>query len=309
MTEQGIDEKMPLGMCVHGNFADRCPLCSVESASNPTPERAREILGHERFFGAERVREIFGIERKEIPEIPFSAADLETAKENDERLVLRVDRFDQETPFTLQELLRRMHKKGNTLFSSTSDIGDATNWVEEMSFYKDKTPKLEWKLIWTKPLHGVRHLSFEAQSAFMDADRERLEQAIDRMKQYWDEILSDAKNKTLQPYIEEAKAALPAVEYLEEIRSRLPDAGTLPSVIEALYDALLIQTSPFDNMSVVTRDTVDPIDDESERPIDLGFVHGLPSLHIRRDKRFGRPHRLGEDDSFVEGIPIGYVQH
>lgn len=269
---------------------------------------ALEILGRERVFGPEKVREVFGIDVEKIPDISYSEQELKAAKEAGDALVLRVDRFDQDTPFTLKELVRRKQEHSELLLSDQSDISDELDWVSGMKFQEQTTPILEWKLVRTKPLEETKHLSFEAQKAFLDKDQEALQNALEEMSKYWDELLSDQKNGWLRESVETARASLPTVEALMNLRASLPEHLSLPTVVEAIYDSQ-IKGQLFENMAVATADTVEPFDDEPERPIDLSFVDGKASLHIRRDKRFGRPHKLGKSDDFVSGIPIGYFQY
>jgi hypothetical protein len=308
MSHDSLEQAKVSGMCPHMNFPDRCETCRVEQESGVDLESAMEILGRENVFGPERVKEVFGV-KVEAPKIPFSKEDLERARENGERLILRIDRLDPETPLTINNLVHKIASKGARLFSRSSDVSDELDWVEGMVFQEERTPGLEWKLIWTKPLYGVRHLSSEAQQAFIRSDRVRLESSMEEMKLFWHELLKESENEWLRESIEKAEADLPSIDDLIEIRSQLPESSRLPSTVEAIYDAMMIGGAPFDRMSVITDDVVEPFEDEPERPLDISFTDGEVSLHVRRDTHFGRPHKLGQGNDFVSGIPIGYIQY
>lgn len=309
MTEGSPDAQKASGMCPHGNLPGRCKTCTTESENKITLESARDILGEKNIFGAERVKEEFGVELATIPEIPFSKTDIEQAKNVGEVLMLRVNRFDNGTPITIKNLVERSRGRGESTLSSVSDISDELDWVEGMAFQEVTTPALEWKLVRTQPIEETKHLSFDAQRSFMAGAFDRLQQNLDEMSAYWDELLQGGTAEGLRQHIDHAKAALPTLETLKTLRASLPKEATLPSVIEMLYDAKMRGASLFENMAVVTNDTVSPIEGELERPIDLSFLDGKASLHVRRDKRFGRPHKLGNTDEFISGIPIGYIQH
>jgi hypothetical protein len=306
MSEE-LEQQKATGMCPHGNFPDRCMTCNAESIKM-TSEKAAEILGAEKVFGAEKVLEVFGVKLDQIPELPFSKEQLEVAKEDGSVLILRIDRFEDGTPFTLHELVTRKSESSKQLFANSSDISDELDWVEGMQFQESTTPSLEWKLVRTEPLDATKHLSFDAQKAFMEGNATNLREAMTQTEAFWDELLADEQNEWLRESVESARSSMPTTEELMKLRASLPENSSLPKVIEAVYDAQL-QGPLFENMTIVTSDTVEPFEDEPERPIDLSFIDGKPSLHVRRDKRFGRPHKLGKDEAFISGIPVGYIQY
>lgn len=59
-----------------------------------TIEKAKELIGVGNFFGLEEAKKAFDVDLKEeqIPKIPFSAAELERARELDQILILRIGR-------------------------------------------------------------------------------------------------------------------------------------------------------------------------------------------------------------------------
>lgn len=278
-------------------------------------EEAREILGAEHVLGPDRVKEVFGIELDQIPEIPFSKEELEQAKEQGARLILRINKFDENTPLTSENLLERMGDKKDEVFSSGSEYPTASDWTKGMSFTKEQFPESRWILTQTQELPETRFLSSEAQQAFMAGDREGLQTALDNMNEFWDNMDTDPEEikRGVPPkeFRENAKRQLLDVDAYMALRERLPENASLPSVAEMIYDSAIAKEPLVENMSVATRTTVDAIpgpNGEPVRPFDFGYSEDGISLHTRRDTRFGRPIPLGQGSERIPGIPIAYLQ-
>ena len=118
-------------------------------------EEARELLGND-FLGPEQVEQAFGVKLavKEIPVLPYSREDLETAKEQGEMLVLRIEHDDKGELITMEHLTRmfasQMPKNIKFLYAQEKagnpKLGNDC-WYKNEHFFKQHSPKLEWKLV------------------------------------------------------------------------------------------------------------------------------------------------------------------
>lgn len=107
-------------------------------------EKAKEILGSDALGPAE-VEKAFGIrvDLAEVPSIPFSATELERAKELGQFLVLRVNRDPEGSPLTMQ----RMQGLLEARFAAKSEaILYNTDWYKDEKFFTEETPRMEWAL-------------------------------------------------------------------------------------------------------------------------------------------------------------------
>jgi len=109
---------------------------------------AREIMEKNekgRFFGPEEVEVAFGQKIENIPAIPFTEKELEIARENNQFLVLRLDKLPDGTPLTMENM--------NTLLQGKLKAGKDykilynTDWYKDEDFYKKDIPKLSWTLV------------------------------------------------------------------------------------------------------------------------------------------------------------------
>ncbi len=267
-------------------------------------ERARELLGQENVFGIEDVEKTFGVslDAKDVPPISFSQQELEQARENGEQLILRIDKLPNGQPATINNLMAHLEKQGKKVFAGDAEEIKKDVAGNDMEFFTREPLQAKWVLASAKEIGGTRHLSYEAQDAFMKKDVDKLRAGLESIPKVWDEIGIPA----------EAKPELPTLEELQQSRDQLPQGASLPSAAEVVYDLLLRQARgeyALKDMAVATRSRVQelPDIDEPERPIDIGLndedgVH----FHWRRSIQFGRPGETKPDA--IPGIPIGYIQ-
>jgi len=123
---------------------------------NKTSEfsEARGIMGDE-FFGPDEIRTAFGydIDRSLIPEIPFSAKELEEARRaGNQFLILYMPKTADGKPITMarinEDLTAEFEKdgKGNVLYD--------TDWYKDEEFFKTKAPRPAWKLVTKEVIPG-----------------------------------------------------------------------------------------------------------------------------------------------------------
>lgn len=269
-----------------------------------TFESASEILGGDRVFGIDNVREYLGVhlQSKDIPPITYTRVQLEKAKAEGATLVLRVDTFDDGTPLTLENLTQRFP---GSVSGEITGNQEEDSWAAGSKLLSTETPRREWKLVRTGEFAaGTEHLSFEAQDAFMKKDYEALGKAMDRMTEFWDSLTAGPPRET----IEDAKNKIPSLDELKTLRESLPEGAELPQAIEVVYDFLVSgkRTLPND-LEIATQSTVGAgFGEPVERPVDVGFTEEGIKVHTRRDMRFGRPNALGDKKP---GIAIGYIQY
>lgn len=151
-------------------------------------ERAIEVLGRENVHGLEDVALLLGFVPKDVPPIPYTAADFEKCKvikekgDVEEMLVLFVNDRDG-NPLTGEALNVLVQKKytemdaGNFLYNVT--------WYKDEEFYKKLGLKMEWKLITKSCLpdsYGKRH-HFEKGDGYKHEDTQEyaIEQFADKV--------------------------------------------------------------------------------------------------------------------------------
>lgn len=283
-------------------------LETVESKKETTEDLAREIMGNQ-LLGTDELREQLGIElgHEDIPHITFTREELERAKVEGAKLILRVESFEDGTPITIENVMQRFPNiiSGELELTGRSEE-DA--WIVGSAVFSKETPKYEWKLIKTADLApGTEYLSNEAQEAFLNNDFEDLLIAIDRMNALWDskEIVNAGPPREM---IDAARKAIPNTEKLKTLRESLPAEAKLPRAIEIIYDYLLSGKKPAtQDLEIATSSTIEAGRGEPmERPIDIGFTDEGIKIHSRRDMRWGRPNALGDKKP---GIAIGYIQY
>ncbi|MBI5254194.1 hypothetical protein HY932_00185 [Candidatus Falkowbacteria bacterium] len=119
-------------------------------------EKAREIL-RENFYGKETIKVALGFDVPEsaIPAIPFSAQDLEKAKQLGEMLVLRVSVDARGNPMTMHRMNeimagRMSEQEGKLLYSQAAYNNSALQndcWYKNEAFFSSESLKTEWKLV------------------------------------------------------------------------------------------------------------------------------------------------------------------
>ncbi len=116
-------------------------------------KNAKEILGEKDVLGIEELEKAFGIKIKpeQVPNIPFSKEDLERAKELNQFLILRVDKFSDGKPLTMEkmnEIIKGKVKDETKALYSDDGSGKIKDdaWYKSEAFALKETPKLSWAL-------------------------------------------------------------------------------------------------------------------------------------------------------------------
>jgi len=164
-----------------------------------TLDQAETIMGKENFFGTNEVEKAFGIkiDTKNTPEIPFTEADLERARELGQFLVLRADTAEDGQPLTMvkmNELLQNQFVQGGigkVLFNTT----DA--WKLNSEFFTTETPRVGWALVNKDSIPNSTSKNYLQQTqelakyvtdeVFRDADSVPVEyqEAVDEFESYF----------------------------------------------------------------------------------------------------------------------------
>jgi hypothetical protein len=103
-------------------------------------------MGEKEFMGPDEIKKAFGVEiaESEIPNIPFSEAELERAKKLGQFLVLRADKAQDKEPLSMGKINQLLEKdfkdksKGKILYK--------LDWYANEAFYKNETPNIAWSL-------------------------------------------------------------------------------------------------------------------------------------------------------------------
>ena len=111
-------------------------------------ESAEKILGQESFHGPSAVEQTFGIKipESEVPPIPFTAEDLERAKELGQMLILRVDTAPDGQPLTMEKMHELLQDKF-TKEGKGKVLYDTAGWKKDKDFFIKETPELRWALV------------------------------------------------------------------------------------------------------------------------------------------------------------------
>lgn len=115
---------------------------------------AERIMGRENLLGPADVEKVFGIKLDRVPDVPFTKAELERAKELGQQLILQVDEMlvtersgmlsrksESVGPLTLENLKKRFekaHDDGRVFWDQ--------DWYEGEYFFKNEKPRFGWKL-------------------------------------------------------------------------------------------------------------------------------------------------------------------
>src|SRR3989338_6944459 len=110
-------------------------------------EQAKEILGED-VLGPEAVEMTFGFSPENIPPIPFSAEELERAKELKQFLELRVDRTADGKPLDMNNMHELLQPEftANNNGKILNSYGQDNSWYKNEDFLKD-VPRASWVLV------------------------------------------------------------------------------------------------------------------------------------------------------------------
>ncbi len=204
-------------------------------------KEAVEILGQENVFGPSAVENTFGtkLETKDIPPILFSKAELERAKEQNQFLVLRIDKAPDGQPLTMKKMGEIMtpkfkkNKKGKVFFD--------TDWYKNEPFYTEETPVMRWSLVSKEVLPDSTNKNYVEQTEIIvDYLRNTVFSSADRTNQ---EIPEPYKSAIAE--FESKKADLTRrissdwEKVAEEFEALQISVLTRQTPAEAIYDTLI----------------------------------------------------------------------
>jgi hypothetical protein len=197
-------------------------------------EKIQEIMGEKEVMGPDQIKKAFGIEiaESEIPDIPFSEAELERAKELGQFLVLRVNKAQDGQALNMlkmHEILTEDFSKkgaGKVLF-------DTADWKEKEPFYTNETPSIGWALT--------------SKEVIPDSTSKNYLEQTEEIAQYLEaEVFNSTEMST------EYKEAIEELKDKKEELNKLIETGDEPelsklklnkltrqSPVEALYDILI----------------------------------------------------------------------
>ncbi len=110
---------------------------------------AKKIMGSDNFLGPKEVFNTFGVKlkRSEIPPIPFSKRELETAAELNQKMILRIGTAKDGAPLTIKKMEEELLREG---FYTGDEILFNVKWCRDEGFFIAVTPaslKAQWALI------------------------------------------------------------------------------------------------------------------------------------------------------------------
>lgn len=128
---------------------DKSLLEQAEFSKALSEQEAKEIMGDD-FFGVEEVQNaffdnIFPVER--VPEIPWTAENLEAAKARGEFLILRIDKTFGGDPYTMEKMQGRLQPHFNAAGVNKGKVLYDTDWYKDEDFFKKETPQPKWALV------------------------------------------------------------------------------------------------------------------------------------------------------------------
>jgi len=179
-------------------------------------EKAKEIMGND-FMGPEQVAAAFNFDPTtiEVPPIPFSAQELERAKQLGQFLILRIDKDNGGNPLTMQRIgiiLNDKLKDNGKVFSNL-------DWQQTEEFFTTDFPKARWALV-SKDLLG-----YENNGQIKDED----EAKVSTNKNYLEQtqvLINYLKNEVFQG------GTIP-LEYTQAIAEFDQEKASIGAIIES----------------------------------------------------------------------------
>ena len=209
---------------------------ALEAKLYVSVEEAREILGKENVFGSKEVEKTWGVRLAEVPYIPFSAEELERAKELGQMLVLRVNKTAEGKPMSMEAMnaiLVGTEKnpgkwqkagKGGLLDS----VDDWERWIGE-DFFTKETPRSGWALVSKDVLPvSINKDELEQTEIIISALRKNAFKEIDLPQEYAEAIAEfESKKAELASLIDEnwneMKRQLSALKITQLTRQTIPE--------------------------------------------------------------------------------------
>ena len=199
-------------------------------------ERAKSIMGDE-FFGAEAIDKAFDIKilPGDIPPVPFSPKELETAKELGQFLILRLDR-DSSGPLTMQKMQRIVQPKFDSR-SKGKILYDPSRYSREDFFTKD-VPKAKWALVTKEVIPNSTHKNYLNQTQeIADYLKNQVFRGGILPKEYQEAIAEfESQKKAISDIIADESKLRDAADKLAALKL---NKMTRQTPVEALYDVLV----------------------------------------------------------------------
>jgi hypothetical protein len=130
---------------------------------------AQAILGHD-VLGADEAHAVFGI-RVETPPLPFTAAELLTAKAAGEMLVLRLAK-DPSGPLTMQRMIQHSPQSFDERYLRKMGYQLRDDWgIELEPLAATDTCTFGWALVRKEILGETRNLAYDEQDEVVTRDR------------------------------------------------------------------------------------------------------------------------------------------
>ncbi len=122
---------------------------------------AEQIFGKD-FLGPDAIKTAFDFtpKAKDIPDIPFSLAEIERAKELGQFLVLRINKTPDGRPLTMKkmnELKGRKTKDGGKILYNS-------DWYKDEKFFTTDTPSLGWALVSKQVIPNITNKNYLEQT-------------------------------------------------------------------------------------------------------------------------------------------------
>jgi len=197
-------------------------------------EEAKAILGDDHFFGSESLDGI-ALAPADIPSVPFSAADLERAKELGHSLRLRVDKAPDNSNLTMQ----KMHEMLQPEFDQAGNgqILYDTDWYENEAFFTDAVPEVSWALTSNEVIPDSEDKDYLEQTELIAAYLEETVYAGSQLPEEYAEAIEEMNTQK-----DEIRSLIEADEWqqaAERLEALKLNKFTRRTPTEVLYDMLV----------------------------------------------------------------------
>ena len=174
---------------------------AADSGEGLAFEDAERLFGKD-FLGPKTVEKIFGNKPETVPNIPFSKAELQRAKELGQQLILQVDTMTQKedrlmskekiAPLTLENLKQKFtkaHDDGKVFYDQ--------DWYNNEDFFKKEKPRVGWRLTSKDLLPGSTSKSYlEQTDVLVEHLEKQIFKGIELPKPYKDAIAEFKRKRT-----------------------------------------------------------------------------------------------------------------
>ncbi len=204
---------------------------------------AQEIMGEENFLGPKEVFNTFGVKLKEseIPRIPFSIRELETAASLSQMLILRISNAKDGSPLTMKKMNEELEGRFKT--AGRGKILYNSGWYKNEKFFTTGPPtksKAQWALVSKEVIPNSTSKNYLEQTELL----------VDYLQKEIMPTLSKAKQAQYKEAVTEFNSKKEMIQSMEEwikANKQLAELQinqlTRQSPSQVLYDLLLA----FDN--------------------------------------------------------------